>query len=354
MIIVLIEKWLSLNRWHDDFRDSSFIFFALLFLTLIFSFFLYYNIFIVPFPFMILIDAVGLLGSLVGLWALKNNRKPRLAGLIGVIAMTVVSLLYIESSGATKNEEFALGFTLAVPVISIFVLGYQLGTLFSLLNFCLVFCICFQDLAVWDITSPETIGLVHLAVIYLTLFAIAFFYDSGRRHTLHKLQQTNLILKKLSTTDILTKLPNRLFFEELVNGDEEFFWIAIIDIDDFKKINDTFGHDKGDDVLQMLAIQITSSIGVSGVACRWGGEEFMIAFSIREIELVEKIITQLQRHLTMMSVGFSATVTVSCGIAAYQPDNYKSSFKQADSALYLAKQSGKNTYKVYPTKHVSC
>lgn len=100
--------------------------------------------FIVPFPFMILIDAVGLLGSLVGLWALKNNRKPRLAGLIGVIAMTVVSLLYIESSGATKNEEFALGFTLAVPVISIFVLGYQLGTMFSLLNFCLVFVFVFK------------------------------------------------------------------------------------------------------------------------------------------------------------------------------------------------------------------
>ncbi len=75
MIIRVIEKWLNLSRWHEDFRESSFVFIALSFLTAIFSFFLYYNIFIVPFPPMILLDGLGVLGCLVGFYFLKGNRR---------------------------------------------------------------------------------------------------------------------------------------------------------------------------------------------------------------------------------------------------------------------------------------
>lgn len=345
--MAFIEKWLNLNREHEEFRDRALIFLALSFLILIFGLFLYYNIFIVPFPFMIAINGVGFLASLIGLWVLKSHRNPRIAGLIVVTTMTVVSLLYICKSVSTHNDEFALGFTLAIPVAAIFILGYRLGTLVSLFNFGLVFFICFKHLTISDIKHPHTLALIHLAVIYITLLLMVFFYDSVRQQTLQRLLEANGLLKKLSTTDVLTQLPNRFSFEELVKGSQSFFWIAMIDIDDFKKINDTLGHDHGDKVLQILADTIKAAIGSNGIACRWGGEEFMVAFSVAELSEVEKMVTQLQQSLLARAVAGSAPITVSCGIAAYQADHYHYAFKQADAALYMVKQRGKNGYKVY-------
>ncbi|ENY3836820.1 GGDEF domain-containing protein [Vibrio vulnificus] len=341
MIIRVIEKWLNLSRWHEDFRESSFVFIALSFLTAIFSFFLYYNIFIVPFPPMILLDGLGVLGCLVGFYFLKGNRRSRLAGIIAVVVMMVISLLYIADTG---NEEFALAFTLSIPVISIFVVGYRLGATFSVLNFAVIAWLCFSQMPNWTAVPFDNISFIHLTVIYFTLFAIAYFYDSGRRQTMALLKESNAKLQQISVTDALTQLPNRLYIEEFLINSNQVHWIVILDIDDFKKINDRYGHDVGDKVLQIVAQKIESCVGGNGVACRWGGEEFLMAFYLQEIEVIQDKILRLQQEIAAFEFGLRDPITFSCGGAPHQPKHYRKAFRQADEALYRAKKAGKNSF----------
>lgn len=341
LIIRIIEIWLNQNRWHEDFRESSFVFIALSFLSAVFGFFLYYNIFIDFFPPMIVLDGLGVLGCVIGFCFLKGNRKPRVAGIIAVVVTMMISLLYIADSG---NQDFALAFTLTIPVISIFVVGYRLGSLFSLVNIAVIAYLCLSQMSEWKEAPFGKVSFMHLIVIYFVLFAIAYFYDSGRRHTMALLKKSNINLKQLSITDALTQLPNRLYIEELLISSTDIHWVLIIDIDDFKTINDSYGHDVGDKVLQIVAKKIAKSVGDNGVVCRWGGEEFFIAFYLQEIEVIKDIVSRLQQEIAAFEFGLLQPVTFSCGGAPYQVKQYREAFRDADKALYRAKKLGKNRF----------
>jgi diguanylate cyclase (GGDEF)-like protein len=152
-------------------------------------------------------------------------------------------------------------------------------------------------------------------------------------------------LENMIITDHLTKLHSRNYLDEVIQKsmkeDVEGTFI-LIDIDNFKIINDTFGHQIGDEVLIQVSNLIKENIRESDVGARWGGEELAIylpkvpvAAGVMIAErLVEKVAQYSQPH-----------VTVSCGISYWTKerlDTYKYLFKRADEALYLAKGTGKN------------
>ncbi|EMY60871.1 diguanylate cyclase [Leptospira terpstrae] len=161
--------------------------------------------------------------------------------------------------------------------------------------------------------------------------------------------------EKLILVDELTRLYNRRHFETALVREfkqstryNQNLSLLIIDIDDFKKINDTYGHTTGDEVLTKVAKQITSFLRMEDTACRIGGEEFAVIFPQTNEEQAmiasEKL---LEACRTIQLSGKS--VTFSGGIVSY-PEKVKSCedmYDLADRALYTAKYSGKNQIVAY-------
>lgn len=159
--------------------------------------------------------------------------------------------------------------------------------------------------------------------------------------------KTKKKLENLSFIDQLTDVYNRHKIDEITK-DEKFInesllpiSIAIIDIDFFKKINDTYGHDNGDTVLKELASIIKATKKESDVAIRWGGEEFVIImYRCNESQgkkQVEKIRKQVEQFNSSVH-----NITVSIGVSEYNGVSYKESIVMADKALYKAKELGRN------------
>jgi len=147
--------------------------------------------------------------------------------------------------------------------------------------------------------------------------------------------------------DPLTGLANRRSLAEFLNClNHSGFCFLIIDIDFFKKINDSYGHDVGDEVLQQLAITLKESIRDTDLAARIGGEEFCIVFPNAEIDISLMLADKLRQAIAAQSFHTQAgdiDVTVSIGVSEHAANlSHSDTFKAADQALYLSKQSGRN------------
>ncbi len=156
-------------------------------------------------------------------------------------------------------------------------------------------------------------------------------------------------------TDALTGLYNRRYMETHVGTlvDQALtrgkpLSVLILDIDYFKSINDTHGHDAGDDVLQDFAIRIRKSIRGIDLACRYGGEEFVVVMPETDMAVATMVAERLRRRIAsepfpIQKGARSIEVTISIGIAGLGPnDNAAAVIKRADQALYRAKRDGRN------------
>ena len=158
-----------------------------------------------------------------------------------------------------------------------------------------------------------------------------------------------------ATHDVLTGLPNRLLFDEhLKNGmaltkrDDSRLAVVMVDLDKFKYINDTFGHEAGDHVLREVASRLKRSLRESDMASRFGGDEFamILAFGRNEWQAIDKIVQRamlaLKEHILIS--GEEVFVTASFGIAIYPNDGMlaKTLMTRADEAMYYAKALGRN------------
>ncbi|QKF80993.1 diguanylate cyclase [Halarcobacter ebronensis] len=168
------------------------------------------------------------------------------------------------------------------------------------------------------------------------------------------LKATNELKEKVSL-DYLTKIYNRNKFEELLDlyisnykKDQKIsFSLLMIDIDNFKLLNDTFGHLFGDNILKEMSKILTSSSRNSDVVARWGGEEFVIILpntTLKQaVAVAEKLKTKIEKH----QFENEHKITCSFGVAHFnKTDNKTELFRRADEALYKAKKSGKNRVEV--------
>lgn len=156
-----------------------------------------------------------------------------------------------------------------------------------------------------------------------------------------------------SLQDALTKLGNRAAFDEhfakeIVRFHHKKFNLAIsvVDLDDFKRINDTYGHTAGDKTLQVIANTLKKIIGDDAFIGRYGGEEFVLVFSDMDKVTVVNKLNILRKKVASLPFTFKnnrVSITLSIGVSlVQQDDNVHSAFERADDALYQAKKSGKN------------
>jgi diguanylate cyclase (GGDEF)-like protein/PAS domain S-box-containing protein len=170
-------------------------------------------------------------------------------------------------------------------------------------------------------------------------------------------------IKRLAYRDPLTNLPNRLLFNDRVELTiassrrySKRFALMIIDVDKFKKINDTYGHDVGDKLILHIGAKIQEVLRKSDTIARFGGDEFLLLLpDIRGRQDVEKIAKKIFDlfQKKMIIDGKKLSSTLSMGISIFPDDGEDSStlLKNADTALYEVKDSGRNNYKFYQNSY---
>jgi diguanylate cyclase len=188
--------------------------------------------------------------------------------------------------------------------------------------------------------------LVHCLGQGVIFGLINYLMSIGLYKKYHTLKNSNKLLKKKLDMDKLTGLLNRGAFDNDIMGLslDESYSIIFIDIDNFRKFNNKFGHQVGDIVLQKVSREIRNSIRVSDKAYRYGGEEIVILLKDcnrrKALEIAEKV----RLNINELNNNPYPSITISLGVASY-PDDGKHAdeiIKASDNALLTAKRLGKN------------
>lgn len=202
----------------------------------------------------------------------------------------------------------------------------------------------------YTIDSTE---LKHVFFIINSLFIMIFFVVYVD-YFLHNVVQTEKRLQDLASKDELTQMNNRRCMQDLMKQltsqhNNTRMAVAILDIDDFKKVNDTYGHNVGDLVLQKVSGHILAKETDNAISCRWGGEEFLILSKGEDsygklVSLVGDILSEV-RNDTCQYKDTKIPVTMSAGVARWKKgERIEHAISRADQCLYQAKENGKNQY----------
>ena len=286
------------------------------------------------------------------------------------LKMTDPSMTAIQMSAAILTGMYVMYFAneargvLLLSYIIIFLFGiFRLNTrnfiyisIFTLLTYGI-------DIALLKVFRPQGVNfhIEYLQWGVLTLVLVAFSviggYISSLRHnlTISKAEQAKSIeiIKEMAIKDVLTGLYNRRHVLELLDHEKNrtsrgggIFCLAILDIDHFKNVNDTYGHKTGDAVLQAVAVKIKTTIRNTEYCARYGGEEFLIVLTQTNIEGALVGAEQVRANIETISfpdIGSDFKITVSIGLSEYKMrENVDDVIARADEALYRAKNGGRN------------
>ena len=160
----------------------------------------------------------------------------------------------------------------------------------------------------------------------------------------------NMALEELTKRDPLTGLFNRRSIQEryeLAEENKEKYAVILGDIDDFKKINDTYGHNVGDEVLKIVSDVFKETVRSNDVVCRWGGEEILVFLSSASKEQAVSVGTRIIEHIREVEMqsfdGQKFKVTMTLGVATSdEATEFNEAVRKADERLYVGKNAGKN------------
>ncbi|MCV6587734.1 MAG: diguanylate cyclase [Marinobacterium sp.] len=178
--------------------------------------------------------------------------------------------------------------------------------------------------------------------------------ELGIAERTRELEQKNVELDRLSSTDPLTGLSNRLrldeFFERVISSARRYrrpFSVVLMDLDRFKRINDTWGHPVGDDVLVKVGQLLLRNVRDADIVGRWGGEEFLLILPETSRDNALIVAESLRQHIVALDVEPVEQVTSSFGVTGFcEGDTIERMMTRADKALYEAKAEGRNRVEV--------
>ncbi len=196
----------------------------------------------------------------------------------------------------------------------------------------------------------DVINIMYTVTLFVCMFVICFIFSNTNQSALEKLNLYNKRLKKEAETDALTGLMNRRsmykILEENIDVTDSMFSVAIGDIDFFKKINDTKGHNFGDEVLKSLSEYFANAMENKGFVCRWGGEEFLFLFPSCDIDTAFEYVSEIKRHIEKTPITYkdeTISVTMTFGVEEYKSELLITELiNKADDKLYAGKTCGRN------------
>jgi diguanylate cyclase (GGDEF)-like protein len=229
-----------------------------------------------------------------------------------------------------------------------FLLGHSMFVIFNMLAV-----LYYKGISDANVINSHGVGIGILLEALMMAFILSY-----RIKSLEKIKAQQTELNRLVDTDPMTGLYNRRYFdrksEELIaamaNNQQE-LTLLIADLDHFKNINDTYGHDVGDKVIIAFANILTSEQGLADIACRYGGEEFVLLLNCNLLDakqVAERIRQKAQETYITIDEVQTVQFTVSIGVhsVAHASTTVKETLTIADKALYKAKSNGRNCVEV--------
>ena len=204
-------------------------------------------------------------------------------------------------------------------------------------------------------SEKRIVSILHPTTNTTKAFNVSIVELEDEQYLISLTDISDTILKQIqlenkSTHDKLTGAFNREYFESHKNliineytKENHLLIFSILDIDFFKKVNDTYGHDIGDKVLKQFVQIIQNSSRNDDLVIRWGGEEFILLLKINSIDNAKKVLENIRKTIAQTSFEKVEHITCSIGATVYKEnETIEDSFKRADKALYEAKNSGRN------------
>ena len=303
-------------------------------------------------------------------------------GIVSFVVFFLVFVLIFVSSYFLKKIVFVTVFNISIlcwVLTSILMFGWSAGTQMMLvvllvldffssyknntIKVCYaVFLVCFRIVMFdtarhTDALHPLTYNAETFAQILNSVFAfvaigtLCFIFSRDSQELEGKLVEYNIKLVNQANTDPLTGLNNRRktmeFLESLMSDARTTgICVSICDIDFFKKVNDTYGHDIGDKVLKSIAQTMVSTMGDSCFISRWGGEEFLIVFSNMNGDDAYVLLQNLRTEISKLKFEVkdrSFKISLTYGLAEYDYHSDALAFiKEADNKLYIGKENGRD------------
>ena len=267
-----------------------------------------------------------------------------LAGL--VVMFTINALVY---TGGLNNT--GLYFIFPLLFTQIVVVRFKPAMVYVALTMGIaIFMLYNQDIIVAKYHDEHVSRFLIATFCFICLAFIGEnFWHKSRKEMLRE----NFERMRQANTDPLTKLPNRrfleaVFFEKAMQDPGAYFPLSavVVDIDYFKKINDTYGHDIGDEVLIHLSRLMKESVRTTDVVARTGGEEFLVLFPHASLSQAVKLAEKMRKTIEanpFVEGDINHPITASFGVATALTDsNLHTCLKQADDNLYKAKNGGRN------------
>jgi diguanylate cyclase (GGDEF)-like protein len=279
-------------------------------------------------------------GHLLGQIGNSLSRTPR-----SILTFTSVALvLLVAVLDYSTGYEMSFAIFYLVPVsLAAWYIGRNAGLGMALVS-----------AAVWQIANKLAGEVLSNPLLYAWNMAVRVVVYSIVVVLLHDLRVALTHERRLARTDPLTGIMNRrAFHEELareilrVRRHEYPLTIAYIDLDDFKAMNDRFGHSTGDTLLRTVAGTIDRVIRDTDVVARIGGDEFAILFPDTDTAGAEKVLVEIQEHLRQALDRPSWKVTFSIGaITCWAPSTIEAVLRDVDRVMYSVKRTGKNAVRL--------
>ena len=279
-------------------------------------------------------------------------------GAVPALISMVIVVLGRFLIGVNSSSYLAIFLIISISVVSVYFSNKQLSKRIKILIILsisnLIYSVLYSFL-IKDITILIVLIPTFWVISYLGGF-IAFYIVEYLRSS----QELFNRFKSESSTDGLTGLNNVRKFDEMFNSlleklgtNNEKLSLLFIDIDFFKKVNDTYGHIEGDLVLKELGVILKNSARTFDIVSRNGGEEFSVILLDcplnRAIEISELIRNKVERHQFILSTGKKINITISIGLACFDETTKDPTLliDNADKALYQAKRTGRNKVCVF-------
>jgi diguanylate cyclase (GGDEF)-like protein len=275
----------------------------------------------------------------------KLTRYERSLLMITMTELTIFAIYLVNLYNQKSNEPALQFMTVMLFIWAVFLIPNKLKN--CIVNGCISL-VTYIIVCFFFLESSQPPPLTQRA-IYLSIgLALCAIFIFGRETSQRRQFATEQLLEFLSITDRLTGIYNRGRFEYVLNlwiknKRHDPFSLLLFDIDNFKKVNDRFGHSVGDQVLIETTGIITAHIRDVDIFARWGGEEFVILFDNTTLECAIELGERLRKSVEANSCGEAGRVTISVGVAAYRREEPILDFvNRADEKMYEAKQAGKN------------
>lgn len=247
-----------------------------------------------------------------------------------------ISFLIILATAILPITDIVFLWGFFFPTICYLLLGQLRGFQLSLLHFSILGSVLTHRLLSEQVLAVEPV-MINFVTCYLSIWCISHYFELSRA-------QAHSSLANLALTDTLTRTNNRLAFSKAFNNFSGGY-LLMIDIDNFKSINDRYGHDVGDNVLILISETLKKEVHADRIF-RIGGEEFCIWLSAKNIDMA--LATANQLRTAIMNIEFTIdddplTLSFSGGLVKHEEKCDESSLlKRADRLLYRAKEAGRN------------